>query len=49
MSCENCILTSRGCYQWNPHLDCTRGCGSGSATCPEQARREEDPENALAV
>lgn len=43
---RNCILTSRGCYQWNPHLDCTVDVFR-VGDLSEQARREEDPENAL--
>ena len=40
---RNCILTSRGCYQWNPHLDCTVDVFR-VGDLSEQARREEDPE-----
>lgn len=40
---RNCILTSRGCYQWNPHLDCTVDVFRVD-DLSEQARREEDPE-----
>lgn len=40
---ENCIVTSRGCYQWNPHLDCRVDVFEVSDLW-EQARREEDPE-----
>lgn len=40
---QNCILTSRGCYQWNPNLDCSVDVFELS-DLSEQARREEDPE-----
>lgn len=40
---QGCILTSRGCYQWNPSLDCTVDVFRVSDLA-EQARREEDPE-----
>ena len=40
---QNCILTSRGCYQWNPHLDCSVDVFEIN-DLSEKARSEDDPE-----
>lgn len=40
---QNCILTSRGCYQWNPHLDCSVDVFEVN-DLSEKARHEDNPE-----
>ena len=40
---QGCIITSRGCYQWNPHLDCSVDVFEVN-DLSERARQEDDPE-----
>ena len=44
---KDCIVTSRGYYQWNPHLDCSVDVFE-STTCRSWPARRATPRNAAA-